>query len=240
MASRVDVAEYGRKILAYALTDPSSWSLLASNVLTIGFGLMEGVSLLALMWVYWCQSVTIGAFNVLKILGSEGGVGELRVNGQKVPSLGGLGKLLFAGFFAVHYGLFHFVYAIFLGIGTLFGEGGVEGFLGTSPRPVDFSFVALAALLFFGNHFYSFLANRAADRKKTASELMMAPYARIVPMHLTIIFGSMLMMFGGVGQTLAYLLFGGLKTLADLSLHVGEHSQAGLAHNKSQTTLEAR
>ena len=228
-----------RKLLAYALTDPSSWSLLASNALTIGFGLMESVSLLSLMWVYWCQSIIIGGFNVLKILGSEG-AGELIVNGQKAVGFGAAGRLFFAGFFAVHYGFFHFVYAIFLGIGSLFSEGGNEGFLGLGGPLVDFSFVALAALLFFGNHFYSFIVNRAADRKKTASELMMAPYARIIPMHLTIIFGSMLMLFGGVGQTLAYLLFGGLKTLADLALHVGEHSQAGQAPTQSPTTLEAR
>jgi len=46
---------------------------------------------------------------------------------------------------------------------------------------------------------------------------MFFPYARIIPMHLTIIFGMLL----GKG---AIVLFLTLKTLADMIMHVLEHN----------------
>jgi hypothetical protein len=51
---------------------------------------------------------------------------------------------------------------------------------------------------------------------------MFLPYVRILPMHLTIVFGGLL--FGG---TLALLLFGVLKTAADAAMHSLEHHVLG-------------
>lgn len=59
------------------------------------------------------------------------------------------------------------------------------------------------------------LANAAA----TALALMLLPYARIVPMHLTIILGSTL----AGDSALALLLFASLKTGADVLMHHVEH-----------------
>jgi hypothetical protein len=50
---------------------------------------------------------------------------------------------------------------------------------------------------------------------------MFTPYVRIVPMHLTILLGATL----GSGKGL--LLFGVLKTLADVVMHVIEHRRLG-------------
>ena len=211
-----------KAVLAAALTDSSAWSLIASNAFTIVFGLLENVGVLSLLWVYWCQSVIIGFFNVLKILAAQGSDGnEITINGRKVASGPPWLKTFLAGFFVVHYGMFHFVYAVFLGIPVFFGAG--DGFFGAG-RGVDPNFVLLAALLFFGNHLYSFLANRATDQKKSPGELFMAPYSRIIPMHLTILFGGMLLFLGPLGNKLVFLLFSALKTLADVSAHVQEHA----------------
>jgi hypothetical protein len=47
--------------------------------------------------------------------------------------------------------------------------------------------------------------------------LMFVPYIRIIPMHLTIILGVML------EDGLGLLLFGSLKTVADVAMHKVEH-----------------
>lgn len=49
--------------------------------------------------------------------------------------------------------------------------------------------------------------------------LMFLPYARVVPMHLTIIFGGML----ARDSAFALLLFCSLKTAADVLMHYVEH-----------------
>lgn len=48
---------------------------------------------------------------------------------------------------------------------------------------------------------------------------MFLPYARILPMHLTIILGGAL---GGEGAAVV-LIFGALKTAADVLMHHVEH-----------------
>ena len=68
------------------------------------------------------------------------------------------------------------------------------------------------------NHYYSYRYHRESDRRGTPNigTLMFTPYARVLPMHLTIIFGAS-MIGGGV------LFFGILKTIADVVMHQIEH-----------------
>ena len=47
---------------------------------------------------------------------------------------------------------------------------------------------------------------------------MFTPYLRIVPMHLTIIFGGLM-----AHTNAGLLLFGVLKTVADVAMHAVEH-----------------
>ena len=49
---------------------------------------------------------------------------------------------------------------------------------------------------------------------------MALPYARIIPMHLTLIFGSLL----AIQSARELVLFLSLKTLADLSMHMVKHA----------------
>ena len=61
--------------------------------------------------------------------------------------------------------------------------------------------------------------NFAADfrqQKPNLGTIMMYPYLRIIPMHLAIIFGSMV---SGLGL----IIFMGLKTFADAGTHMIEH-----------------
>jgi hypothetical protein len=87
--------------------------------------------------------------------------------------------------------------------------------------------IALTALVFFANHYYSFVYNKETDDKDTnIGHLMFYPYARIFPMHFAII--------GGFLVTDALLYFLALKIIADIIMHIIEH--AALRKNKVAAT----
>lgn len=82
---------------------------------------------------------------------------------------------------------------------------------------------ALTAL--FLSHAYSFFANFLGRREhvgRTLQQQMAEPYARIVLMHVTLIFGGMLvMMIGEPAPVLAGVI--ALKMAFDLRAHLREH-----------------
>ena len=130
-------------------------------------------------------------------------------------------KVFTAFFFAVHYGGFHLVYLVFM-----------LGFVAMARNPVvvgegiSSAAFGLAVFSFFLNHAFSFFYNRRGDVEKRAhlSTVMMYPYIRIIPMHLTIIFGNILLMAGYGLYALFLFLF--LKTAADIVMHISEHHKA--------------
>jgi hypothetical protein len=82
--------------------------------------------------------------------------------------------------------------------------------------------LATCAVAFALNHGYSLYHNIRADRagRPNLAVLMFLPYARVVPMHFVILAGDRIV---GPGAALLLLLFVGLKTLADVVMHVVEH-----------------
>ncbi|MCK9361032.1 DUF6498-containing protein [Patescibacteria group bacterium] len=191
--------------------DPSLWLLIASNAITIYLALTQGWNLGTLMWVYWIQSVIIGVFHFIRILRLEKfSIEGVKVNGKEIPVTSSevLVKGFFATFFAIHYGIFHFVYLVFLIVGVftpVFGSGAPEW------REVGF-----ASLIFFGNHLFSFFFNQSRDsHEQNIGAVMMYPYGRILPMHITIIIGAFVN---------ALPLFLILKAVADAVTHVLEHA----------------
>jgi hypothetical protein len=117
-------------------TDTSLQALLAANIITIILAILENWDLATVLFVYWAQSIIIGIFAVITILGADTVALTADMNRatadktwkQAVWSERGVGlyKGVMAGFFCLHYGLFHFVYFSFIVEGGLFG-------------PVDFS-----------------------------------------------------------------------------------------------------
>lgn len=189
--------------------------LLLSNAATIAIALLDGWTASEVMWVYWFQSVAIGFFNVLRILrlgglppggAGRGGPGDAPARTTSWSS---------AVFFAVHYGFFHFGYFIFLAAG-----GGVPGAL-------DLLLLGICAGGFLVNHAVSYRENVEDDlrRRPRVESVMFYPYLRIIPMHVTIIFGGTL----AGGSTWALLLFLSLKTAADLAMHLVEHGKLAIA-----------
>jgi hypothetical protein len=191
--------------------DGSIWILLAVNVIALAMAYWQKWPLQQLMLLYWGQSIAIGISYVLRILSLEKFSTEgFTMNNQAVdPTPETKRKVAF--FFVVHFGMFHVVYFVFL----VAGKG---------PLRLD-AWFWLCVLGFALNHFWSYRYNRDVDRQGTPNigTLMFTPYLRIIPMHLTIISG------GFLGKGL--LLFGGLKILADVGMHLIEHARLQKARN---------
>jgi len=188
--------------------DGSIWLLMAVNALALGVAYWQQWPLAQLMLIYWAQSIAIGLSYVLRILSLDKFSTEgFTINDRAVDATAGT-KRRVAAFFVLHFGFFHLVYLIFLFAGTLM--------VTEAPLRVDHWFW-LCTLGFALNHFWSYRYNREIDRQGTPNigTLMFTPYLRIVPMHLTILAG------GFLGKGL--LLFGGLKILADIGMHLIEH-----------------
>jgi hypothetical protein len=168
------------------------------------------MSLRELMLVYWMQSVIIGLSFFVRMLKLESFSTEgMTMNGRPVAA-SARGKVRVALFFAVHYGFFHLIYLLFVAFGP------------PEAKPAGLSTLGywLCAAVFVISHGYSLLENIAKDRRgqPNLGTLMMLPYARIVPMHLTILFGGLLFKGGA-----ALVLFCILKTVADVVMHSVEH-----------------
>lgn len=189
--------------------DTSIWSLIAANAATLVAAVVFDWTANSLMLIYWSQSVIIGISYFLRILSLEKFSTEnFQMNGRHVDPTAKT-KIQVAFFFAAHYGMFHFVYFIFLVTDT------------HQPVLLDTAFWFCAAA-FAVNHFWSYRYNRDIDRQGTPNigTLMSTPYVRIVPMHFTIIIGNQF-----IDSAVTLLLFGGLKTLADVGMHYMEHLQ---------------
>jgi len=203
----------------------STVSLILTNLFIIFNAFFETINLYAIMWVYWSQSVIIGAFNFLRILQlKEFTTKGFRINGRPAKPTKGT-KSFTAFFFLIHYGLFHIVYAFFLFSGPIFTALRTTPALGSVFNPMEalktLLFIVGGALLFFINHLISFRVNKKPfGEKPNIGKVMFYPYPRIIPMHLTIILGGFL--YAGKEVVILFLI---LKMLADVIMHVMEHKK---------------
>lgn len=184
--------------------DTSLWILLGSNLLTISIALSQDWSLMTIMVGYWIQSVIIGSFNVIRILSlTQFSTDNFYMNDKPVEPTEKTKKSV-ALFFALHYGFFHLIYLFFLI---------------ASGSSIDWKYVLFAGGIFFIDHGFSFRYNKERDRQKITNigRLMFFPYARIIPMHIV------LLVYGIAVKEGALMVFLGLKTAADLIMHIVEH-----------------
>jgi len=208
---------------------PPVISLLFANLVTIVLTIVQHWDLATVMFIYWAQSIIIGIFTVVSLLGAD--TAALAENmGKSMREQGGSGTVstrfvraytcLLAGFFALHYGLFHWGYYAFI------VESGIFGSVNFSDPNIWFS-----CGLFFANHLYSHITYRHEGPKGAGyvNEQFFRPYQRIIPMHLTIIFGSMvvfaLQVFGIDATMPVLVLFLLLKTRSDIFAHLSKHAQ---------------
>jgi hypothetical protein len=192
------------------LLDPSLFGVIFSNVLSIVLATVFKWDLGEILWVYWAQNVIIGISNFIRIMSlKEFTTRGLSSNGRPVPETQ-KAKRDTAFFFLIHYGFFHFVYAMFL----------------LDRSPLDFTdsenvaFLLVAVGGFALTHGYSFLHNKGADFRQKRPNLgafLFYPYMRVVPMQLIILGAS------AVGPA-ATPIFMAMKTVADAGMHVAEHA----------------
>ncbi len=193
-------------------SDRSVVPLLLSNLLTVVWALFEGWRILDVMLVYWVQSVVIGYYNYHRIMDLKKFSTKNFEMNDRQPAPTPATKKSVARFFALHYGIFHAVYLGFI-LSKESGEISLS----------SFGIIACIVAFIF-NHRYSYQHNKERDSQRVPNigTIMFFPYARIVPMHLTIGLAVSL----GTNSVKALLVFLLLKTIADVIMHMIEHADA--------------
>lgn len=194
---------------APAVTAESTRALLVSNLLAVGAALLFQWPLGLLLWPYWVQNLVIGWYSRRRILAlrrfsTEG----VRINDRAVAPTPETQRWI-ANFLVLHFGFFHLGYLTFL----LVEHASLPWW--------EWAGIAFLAVSFARSHRLSFHQNVEADSRGVPNigTLMFLPYARVVPMHLAVILGGA----AGGDATWAVLVFGALKTGADLVMHHVEH-----------------
>jgi hypothetical protein len=185
---------------------PSTF-LVCSNLFIIAFALLAHWSITTLLWGYWLQSIVIGFFTVLKLL---------PFGSQKTPRYGLRSSLRDTIFFTCHYGIFHVAYLIILYLFTTSGR------IGMTVTPPDYGAVGLIGFLFFLTHCYSFAYHYLWEGQIVVispNQLLLDPYKRIFPMHLTIIAAGFFSLLIPPAESSLLIVFLILKTFADLKSH---------------------
>ena len=198
-------------------TKTSTMSLIFSNLLVVFFAIVDGISANEVLWIYWSQSVIIGIFNFIKMVTLKKFSTEGFKQGKKQMLPTRATAISSAVFFLFHYGFFHLIYAIFLGAFSEFSY--------SSGSNSGSKYFLLSAGMFFISYLIEFINSRKeqSDELPNIGFIMFAPYARIIPMHLTIIFGGFIGAAGSIFSTNTNLaiiiLFIGIKTIVDLITH---------------------
>ncbi len=217
--------------------------LIAFNLVPLAGVLWWGWNVYTLLILYWLENGIIGVLNVPKILRAEGpiqaGSATFRVNGLISRSRGAM-----VAFFAVHYGIFWTVHGVFvfllplfIGLGSMAADA-TDGFPSSvgpaSPFPsfddpgLRFDVIVLGAVGLAISHTASFFLNflgRGEYRHVSPVVQTIAPYGRVIVLHLAILLGAFLSVVLGSPVGAAVVLVIG-KTIVDLALHLGEHRRA--------------
>jgi hypothetical protein len=204
-------------------TKLSTVSLVFSNLLVILFAIVDNLTAGEVLWMYWFQSVIIGVFNFIKIITlKEFSTEGFRQGNKQVPATKAA-KISTAIFFLFHYGFFHVIYAVFLGV--------FSDFSNAADNKTGNTYLFISALTFIISYAIEFQSSRKEETAEVPNlgYLMFAPYARIIPMHFTIILGGFI---GAAGSFLSadtnlaiIIIFTSIKTVVDLITHSVDFSK---------------
>lgn len=211
--------------------------LVAANLVPLFGAIFLGWRVFDIVFLYWAENLVVGAINVLRILSFPGGSNTAGA---------WLAKIFTTGFFIVHYGIFCAVHGVFvfalLGddspFGAMLGLGaaddlamlpGFSGFVGLYPHDAMDRYFHLgwAILALAVSHLFSFVVNFRRHREfddRKLNEQMMAPYPRMVALHIAIVFGAFGVQALGQPLFLLVILVVG-KTIVDWRLHLRSHRQ---------------
>ena len=193
-------------------------ALLAANIVPLVGVLFFGWQVSTVLAIFWAETGVIGFYAILRIV-YAGRRKELLEGTVLLPTNSAtVGKLLLAGFFVFHFGVFMVVHGVFLVtlISRMVDTASQFNFLGV--------FVGVGSLL--GSHGISFYKNYLQGgeyNKMDANNLMSQPYKRVIVMHFVILLSVFGMQFLGSLETSALVILVVLKVIFDLRAHVSEH-----------------
>ena len=208
------LARAGRRLPGRLAPLATALLLVGVNLLPLWAVLRESAGMGDVFLIYWFENVVVWACGIMRIATAEG------TGGPEVKTTSNTGTISNAGFFALHYGIFTFVHGVFTFLMVV-----LVGLVGSL---VDVLLIALAITV---SHVVSLGLNwfgREERRVVSPGRAMMAPYPRMIALHVAII-GGFFFVVGGIsaaddgGQVRAVALLCGLKLLIDLGFHVAEH-----------------
>lgn len=208
------MVQESRALVDEGVSDGSTYSLIAVNVLAGAIAVMFRWNMFDLLLVYWAQSVVIGISFFVRMLSAKRyammHVDEYREHFVVARDNDSSGKVGAALTFLLHFGLVHAGYLVILVTHN------------SKLQAANWAGLALCALAFAGNHAYSLARNIERDRSGIANLSLMGflPYLRVVPMQAVMVLGVKLE--GGTGLM---MLFVGLKTAVDVLTHLMEHHE---------------
>ena len=204
--------------------------LLVVNAVPIFGVLLWGWNLWSILILYWLENGIVGALNVARIVLARG------------DRDAGAAKAVMVPFFLLHYGIFWFVHGVFIlfGLPLLTNVGGAANAVDAAaiqPGP-NWDAIRWAALGLAISHAASFFLNYVGRREyltATVGGQFVAPYARVVVLHVSIILGAFVSSALGnpIGALVVLVV---LKTVIDVALHLREHARAApAAVNRART-----
>ncbi|MEL6857665.1 MAG: DUF6498-containing protein [Pseudomonadota bacterium] len=175
------------RLLARAYRDPIAWVILAVDLFPIVAVLTLGWGAVALVFLYWLENLILGVVALARMTGAS----------VKHGPQGLIGMAFLGPFFTVHYGMFCFVHGVFVATFAIMAVDGQPDF----PTPnglLDFALSSgahmpvfvLAIILLQVFLFVQDFVLRGEYRKATVDKEMMAPYGRIVVLHIGLFAGA--------------------------------------------------
>ncbi|MHB8891252.1 MAG: DUF6498-containing protein [Candidatus Limnocylindrales bacterium] len=205
--------------------------LVAANLVPLVGVLSLGWELTTLVALYWLENGVVGVFAIGRILSAQGTETVSRRGASPVApippaaiQLMALARFIMVPFFLVHYGLFWVGHGVFVWVA-------LPVMLAAAGAPVagpDASVVMAAGVALLVSHGVSFIFNwflAGEYRTSTPSREMMAPYARVVILHVTIVIGAFAVAILGA-PIWAMVVMVVIKTVTDLSAHLAERRRA--------------
>ena len=213
----------------------SSLVLILANLIPLAGVVLFQWDVLAILLLYWAESVIIGVLNVLRMVACKADNilhGVLpQLAGQplpteltkNIPSVTGVAlKFFLIPFFIVHYGMF--CSGHLMAVLGIFSDTGMNLGAGSSLSQLWQTSFWVAVTAIAGSHLFSFFTNYIGGgeyKRANLVLLMQRPYGRIVVMHVAIVFGAGLVMWLGSPLPMLLILIVA-KAILDLRLHEKE------------------
>ena len=198
------------------LTRPSVLALMIANLFLIVGVMLLGWDTFLVLALFWVENVVMGLFTIFKLAIASGD------NARWYARVGA------AIAFVFQYGLFTLVHGVFvfLVFGTIMrpSSSGELLSLGESVFSYELMWGALALLISHGVSFFLNYVGSGEYRLSSLRDVTQEPYGRMVLLHVTIIFGGMLI--SALGSPVAgLLLLIVLKMAMDIRAHLRQHQK---------------